>query len=82
MAANSLASGNWNAAGNWDPQNTPFSEDELEDALRLRQSVTPDLRRPDRRSDFCPHPRKCDSLDDCVRFIAWYLRHRHVLEKI
>ena len=69
----------YNAAGTADDTQPPFSDEELEAALSLRQRTRPD-RRASRRTDRCPHTPMCDKLDDCVEAIAWYLRHRRVIE--
>lgn len=71
-------SGNWNAAGNWEPTAPVFSEDEIERALDWRQKIWPDPRL--KRRDRCPHQVQCKDLQDCVQFMAWYFRHRETLE--
>lgn len=59
---------NW--SHRWD--DPPFTLEELTRAALLRQAVSPDWRGS--RRDQCPHTPMCSSWDDCVRFIAWYLR--------
>lgn len=74
------ALGNYTNEG-WDvdPNEAPFTEDELEKALNLRQRVHPDSRFT-KRADRCPHPKPCESLDSCVERIAWYLRYQREIE--
>ena len=69
----------FNAAGHYDEAEPPFTETEIEHALDWRQRVWPDPR--SRRHDRCPHTPQCASLGDCVEAIAWYFRHRAVLER-
>ncbi len=71
-------SGNWNATGDWMPHEPAFTDDEIERAVDLRQHVWPDPRA--RRQDRCPHAVMCQNLQDCVQFIAWYLRHQCCIE--
>lgn len=78
MSANNAASGNFNALGDWDPTEPPFTDDELDEALRLRQHVQPDPGL--KRKDQCPHQPLCQDLDSCVRYIAWYRRHQAAIE--
>lgn len=61
------------------PSVETFTEDELQQAAALRQSVTPhaSLRRRDR----CPHRVPCENTKACIEEIAWYLRHRREIEK-
>lgn len=73
-----IASGNWNALGDWDASEPPFSEDEIERALELRQRVWPDPRLA--RRDRCPHAEMCSAVGECIEKIAWYLRHQHAIE--
>ena len=72
------ASGNWNALGDWDLHAVPFSTEELEVAIEWRQRhahMTP------KRRDHCPHAARCESVPDCLEKIAWYFRHRRVIEQ-
>lgn len=71
-------SGNYNAAGEWDPNEPPFSNDEIEFAVHWRQSVKPDPRL--KRRDQCPHTPMCVSVQDCIESIAWYKRHQRAIE--
>jgi hypothetical protein len=68
------ASGNWNADGDWDEHEPPFSEAELDKALDWRQRHS---KKTAARPDLCPHEEVCESLQDCVEKIAWYFRHRY-----
>jgi hypothetical protein len=69
-------SGNWNAAGDWDPNEPPFTDDELVDALKLRLRG----RWTAKRRDQCPHRVPCKDLEVCVEQIAWYRRHQRAVE--
>lgn len=71
-------SGNWNAAGEWDARQRPFTDEELESAAEVRQRVSPwpGLQRKDR----CPHTPMCDDIGSCIEAIAWYRRHQHAIE--
>jgi hypothetical protein len=73
-----IESGNWRADGQWDPSAEWFSHDELDSALALRQSVFPDPKL--KRKDRCPHTAPCQSIDQCVQWIAWYRRHQQIIE--
>lgn len=56
----------------------PFTEAELQNALTWRQRVTPDPWH--KRRDQCPHDPMCPSLSYCLENIAWYFRHRDVVD--
>lgn len=68
-----------NTAGEWPYDSSEvFSVDELTEAARLRQRVTP-LHNLKRR-DSCPHTPPCPGARVCIEEIAWYLRHRKDIE--
>jgi hypothetical protein len=69
-----IESGNWNFDGDWDDQEPPFSESELERALEYRQKHA---HMTAARRDRCPHPECCESSMECIEKIAWYFRHRY-----
>ncbi len=62
-----------------DPHEPPFTAEELERALALREHTRLDWRST--RRDKCPHPTPCESTKVCVQAIAWYLRYRHDIEE-
>lgn len=73
-----IESGNWNAAGVWRASEAPFSVDEYQAAMTLRQSTIPFPWL--KRRDLCPHALACGNVTECVERIAWYLRHRRTIE--
>lgn len=79
MPAKAIGSGNWNAAGDWTPDEPPFTTDELEAALEWRQGTMPDPALA--RRDHCPHPTPCTDVHFCIAAIAWYFRHRDAIEQ-
>lgn len=61
----------------WDPQEPPFSDEELTKALSVRRTFAdPSLK----RKDSCPHPEPCKTVRECLDKIAWYLRYQHQIE--
>ena len=66
-----------NAAGEYDPTEAHFTDDEIRDALAIRQRCLPTRA----RDDNCPHCVPCDSVANCVELIAWYRRHCHEIER-
>lgn len=68
----------YNAAGEYDPNEPAFTEEELTAALDWRQRYGYPTRE---RNDRCPHPRPCASLAECVVSIAWYFRHRQAIHR-
>ena len=66
--------------GQWqlDPNEPPFSQDELEQALRMRRLSLP----LPGRSDNCPHRVLCSDVTTCVENIAWFLRYSHAINEI
>ena len=61
----------------FDPNEPPFSEDELDAAYQLRKKVRPDVKQ--KRRDHCPHTPMCTSLAECLENIAWFLRYQREL---
>ncbi len=55
-----------------------FSQEELQDAMDLRDKIQPDPYL--RRRDQCPHTELCPNVAMCIEAIAWYLRHRDEIE--
>jgi hypothetical protein len=67
--------GERDASGAWTYNpNERYSLEELDVALRLRDSVTPDA--SSKRRDRCPHTPACANVRDCIENIAWFVRYR------
>jgi len=74
------ALGKADASGKYwlDPNEPPFTQDELDAAYQLRRKVRPDPRQTKRR-DQCPHTPECADSVQCLENIAWFLRYQRVL---
>jgi hypothetical protein len=69
------------AAGRYglDPHEPPFTQDELDEALRMIVKAGHDPYNA--RRDFCPHTPRCADAQRCLEDVAWFLRYSHELNR-
>lgn len=64
-----------------DPNEPPFTADEIGHAMHMRNKYVPVEQRNGRPCQ-CPHVPRCDSIAKCLEAMAWYFRHQRELHKI
>jgi hypothetical protein len=62
-----------------DPNERPFTQDELDNAQRMVVRAGHDNKQS--RRDFCPHTPRCTDNQKCLEDTAWFLRYANQINQ-